>query len=317
MIRTIKTYLMKNTKFGKSRYLNFLYKYDLNQFMEYSCLNENNHESIATKIRILTHAIEKGMSLPECRAGFGRDKILELIQLNEQYKNIGDAKDDEIDTLVHSIVCSYIEYQDQKGIKIDFIPDEYRSGERTLTGIMSVPVNIGTDFENIANHRHSSRSYADKEVRDELISEIVRLAQTAPSACNRQATRVYAVVDNEKKKAIMKMHGGVRGFDLPGVIFVITGELSLYQNEFERNAVYIDGGIFLMNLLYAIDSKGLASCPVIWGSEPTNDRILCELVEIPKSEKIISLAMAGHYPTDEYVAAVSSKRQLKSLLKIV
>ena len=320
MLGKIKDYLRKNTKYGKSRYLNYLYRYDLEQYMEHSCLNESNPERIATHIRILIHAIEKGMSLSKCREGFGKEKILELISLNSQYQSYTNIKDKEIDSMVHSIVSSYIVYHEKRGIKIDFVPDEYYKPyvmDDTLTGTLCIPVDEGTEFSVIAHHRHSTRSFKDKKIPDELIEQVVQLAQTAPSACNRQAIKIYACVDKHKKEAIMKMHGGVRGFDMPGVVYVVTGNLNLYQNEYERNAVYIDGGIFLMNLLYAIDSVGLASCPIIWGSEPTNDEFLAELIGIPKSEKIISLALSGYYPSEEYIAAVSSNRDLKYVLKIV
>ena len=75
MISRIKNFIRRNTKYGKSRYLNFLHRYDMKQFLEYSCMNENEHEQLATKIRILVHAIEKGMSLPSCRPGFGKEKV--------------------------------------------------------------------------------------------------------------------------------------------------------------------------------------------------------------------------------------------------
>ena len=59
--------------------------------------------------------------------------------------------------------------------------------------------------------------------------------------------------NREKIMKIIALHGGMRGFDIPGAIFVITGDLRLYQNEYERNTLFVDGGIFLMNLLYALD----------------------------------------------------------------
>lgn len=317
MLGKLKDYIRRNTKYGKSRYLNFLYQYDLRQYLEHSCMNENNQECMATQIRILVHAIEKGMALPNPRPGFGKDKVLELIELNEKYQAYTGHKDEQINPLVHSIIAAYILFQKEKGVQISFIPDKYLEGDKGLSGIICVPVDPETNFAVIAHHRHSTRSYADKQVSKELIENIVRLAQTAPSACNRQATRIYACVDRQKKETIMKMHGGVRGFDLPGVIYVITGDLNLYQNEYERNAVYIDGGIFLMNLLYSIDSVGLASCPVIWGSEPTNDKILSDLIGFPRSEKIISLVFSGYYSSDEYTAAASVKRDVKDILRIV
>ena len=276
MFGKIKSFLQKNTKYGKTRYLNFLYKYDLNQYYSNSCLNSQNPECMATEMRILVHAIEKGMSLPECKAGFGKEKVLKLIDLYNNYSKMENKKDEQVLLLVKSVLACYVKFQAQKGVTIDFIPQEFleNTPKNTQTGAVEIKVHNSTNFSDIAHGRHSCRAFADKPVPADLIKKIVSLAQTAPSACNRQATRVYACTEREKIDRIFAIHGGIRGFSKPAVIFAITGDLTLYLNEYERNTVFVDGGIYLMNLLYSIDSLGLASCPVIWGSEPSNDKIL-------------------------------------------
>ena len=82
MISRIKNFIRRNTKYGKSRYLNFLHRYDMKQFLEYSCMNENEHEQLATKIRILVHAIEKG-----------KEKVSILISYCNEYKKMGNIQD--------------------------------------------------------------------------------------------------------------------------------------------------------------------------------------------------------------------------------
>ena len=102
-------------------------------------------------------------------------------------------------------------------------------------------------------------------------------------------------------------HGGAD----PGAVFVITGDLRLYQNEYERNTLFVDGGIFLMNLLYALDSLGLVACPLIWGSEPSDDKKLSEILNIKPHEKFVAWISAG------FKAAISSKRDLNTILRII
>lgn len=41
-----------------------------------------------------------------------------------------------------------------------------------------------------------------------------------------------------------------------------------------------------MNLLYALDSLGLVACPLIWGSEPSDDKKLSEILNIKPHEKL-------------------------------
>lgn len=316
MFGKIKQWLHKNTEFGKTRYLNYLYKYDMRQFFEYSCMNENNIENLATEIRILSHTIEKGMSLPDCRVGFGKEKIIRLINLCQKYEEQNNKKDMEVIGLAKSTINVYEKFQKDCGVKTDFIPKEYKNIEESNAGILLIDGKQKNDFTQIAYSRHSCRYYSEKKVETAIIEKIVELAQTAPSACNRQAVRIFACTNIDKQKQIMEMHGGVRGFGKPGVIFVVTGDLGLYLNEFERNTVFVDGGIFVMNLLYSLENFGLVGCPIIWGAEPDMDSKLREILDIPSSHKVVSLIMAGYAPEQRYKVAVSPRRNVQTILKV-
>ena len=98
---------------------------------------------------------------------------------------------------------------------------------------------------------------------------------------------------------------------------MLTGDVSLYMSEYERNTVFVDGGIFLMNLLYAFRECGIAACPVIWGAIPENDERLHELLGIPRSEEIVSLIVTGSYPENGARVAKSAKRPTDSVLRFI
>ena len=317
MLGKIKQWIHENTEFGKTRYLNFLYKYDMNMYFNNSCMNAENKEYLATSIRLIAHAIEKGMSLPQCKQGFGKSKIKELMHLCDEYEKVNGRKDDQALKVAITTISSYVKFQENRGEKIDFVPEKYKCFEEDFAGVAIYKSKESTNFAEIAHNRHSSRDFSDQTLDQELIKKVVALAQTAPSACNRQPIRVFACTDYKKRQEIMKMHSGVRGFGMPGVVFAITGDLGLYQNELERNTVFIDGGIFAMNMLYALDCYGLVSCPVIWGSEPDMDSKLSSILDIPKTHKIVILILAGYYPEKSYIAARSPKRAIDDILKIV
>lgn len=320
MLGLIKKFLFRCFGMEKTRYLNYLYRYDMNNYLQYSCMNEENRESIVTEIRILSHTIEKAMSLPNCRLGFGKDKITRLIELCEEYRSGGEVKDLQALELADSVIHEYIKYNVKNGFEINFLPEKYMGNytqNRIASGVMYVQAKDKTDFETIAKSRHSSRYYSDREIDIKEIKRAVKIAQTAPSACNRQPIQVYACVDKDRLRQIMELHGGVRGFGTPGVIFAIAGNLNLYQGEYERNTVFVDGGIFVMNMLYALEAIGMVSCPIIWGSEPTNDGRLSEILGIPNHHKVISLITAGYPVIPEYRVAVSAKRETDSILHII
>ena len=316
MFGKIKEYIYANTKFGRKRYLNYLYRYDLEQYFDSSLMDCNEEKRLATQIRLLAHAIEKGLSLANPKPGFGKQKIINLFDLYEKYCTIKTPEDSQITELVNATINAYVQFQKKNNIDVSFIPDKY---QKTVRCDISVGTSYhellkNNDFADIAYSRHSTRSFSEEKISDDVIKDAILLAQTAPSACNRQATRIYACVNDNKILEIMKMHGGLNGFEKPAVVFAITGDLSLYQNEFERNTVYVDGGIFTMNLLYSLNYFGIVSCPIIWGSEPDMDGKLEKLLGIPHSNKIISLVVAGYPKGNKYKAAQSAKRQIESVL---
>jgi len=300
----------------KNRYLYFLYKYDRDRFADYSGMNNENSEVLASKMRLIIHSLEKGFCITDKKRDFGKEKIMTLIDLYEQYKDINEKKDQQIIIMVEDMLSKYVDYQKDK-MDISFIPKEYIRKCNNLSGSFTLDADIYKkrgDFNSVAKSRHSVRAFEDGSINRDLISDAVRLAQTSPSACNRQSTRIHYCDDKSIIKKITKMHGGFNGFDNIAGVFVVAGELSLYMNEYERNTVFVDGGIFVMNLLYSLQYYGIASCPIIWGMEPSNDSMLYNMLHIKESEEIISLIAVGKFPDKGAEVACSCKRELDDVL---
>lgn len=320
MKRLIKK-VLSNTKFVKNRYLNFLFNYSKERYIKYSGMNSDNKELIAAKMRLIIHPIEKGMSLYEPKAEFGKQKIIELINLFEQYEKSDGKKDYQVLELAKSVIHNYIQFQKKFNMDLSFIPERFfEFSGNDIAGAMPFnkqQFNSLSNFALIAKNRHSVRNFSGEKIDRDTIKSAIELAQTSPSACNRQATRIYVCDNDDKLKQIMSKHGGMRGFSGVSGIIAITGELSMYQNEFERDVIFVDGGIFLMNLLYSLQSFGIANCPIIWGSEPDNDRFLYNLLNIPESETIVALTMIGGFPGDEVKVARSYKRPVDDILKFI
>ncbi len=313
--------ILKNTKHVKTRYLNFLYRYDYERYCQYSATYQEEPTILATKLRLAVHSIEKGLSLPKVKKNFGRVKILEIIRMYEVYKQQPNPEDLQVIELSAGIIQAYVEHCKNFGEDISFIPEPYRSWEHCNDNAGVIKISKmqrnEVDFPSFAWGRHSLRQFGEGKIADELIKKVVALAQSAPSACNRQTIRIYAITNANKIEQIMEMHGGIRGFSVPGVIFIVAADLRLYQGEGERNTGYIDGGIFLMNMLYALESEGVAACPIIWCSEPDKDSKIYDLTEMEKSNQIIALIAAGEMPVGEIRVAKSQRRPLDNVLEII
>lgn len=313
MLGKLKQYLRKNTKQGRSRYLKFLYQYDQERYFRHSAMEQKDAETIAAQIRLLVHALEKGLSVQNPRPGFGEEKVVHLLKLIREYEQNKQDPDPQAIQLAKSVIGSYAHHRIIRAEDVSFVPETLRMPD-PLAGVMAYQHTDTGDFAIIAKKRHSIRTFADSDLELDRLEKAVQLAQTAPSACNRQATHIFACTATDKIQKIMHRHGGMRGFTKPAAILAVTGNLRLYQNEYERNTVFVDGGIFLMNLLYALDYYSLAACPIIWGAEPDGDEFLYKLLEIPEHHEIVSLVMVGNLPEGTVQIPCSTKRNTESIL---
>lgn len=302
------------------KYIQCCFDYDANSYMTYSGLQGETLPIIAAKIRIICHTIEKALSLSDCRADFGREKIIELIRLYNIYKSSTYAERNALE-IVESTILTYSEHRQAHGLDVSFIPTY-------LQKMSSSDIKCGAHeflyskadyitFPSIAESRHSVRNYSDQSVAKDDIIRAVQIAQTAPSACNRQASRIYAITNPAKISVLKQRHGGIRSFGQPGVIFAIAQDINQYINEYERNTWLVDGGIFCMNLLYALNSVGIVSCPVIWGGMEDEDRFITELTGMPKNERVVVLVVGGYPPNEVLKTPYSPKRPVLDIIKLI
>lgn len=313
MFGKIKDFLRSHTQFGKTRYLNFLYRYDQTRYFAHSGMDKQDAETLAAEMRLLVHALEKGLSVEHPKHGFGKEKVLRLLTLLEKYESSPQNPDPQAVVSAKAVIGNYAQYKLSHGEDVSFIPEKLILSN-SISGVQLFKRNPSIDFASVAINRHSLRTFGSIPISKDSIENAVKLAQTAPSACNRQSTHVFACLNADKITMIKQRHGGLSGFSNLNSLLVVTGNLRLYQNEYERNTVFVDCGIFLMNLLYSLDAHNIASCPIIWGAEPDNDRFLYDLLDIPESHEIISLIAIGSFPERDVLVPRSLKRDTETIL---
>ena len=167
-------------------------------------------------------------------------------------------------------------------------------------------------FPEFAASRHMVRHFAGTAKRKAL-EEAIRLATTAPSSCNRQPVRVHVVENREKMERLLARQGGTRGFGGDaGHVLLVTADRSTVRWGWERNDIWINGGIFAMNLCHALHWEGIAHCLLHWSVPPEADREAHRLLGIPASEAIVSLVACG-MPPEEFDVAASPRRGLEEV----
>ena len=120
------------------------------------------------------------------------------------------------------------------------------------------------NFYDFAHNRHSFRYFDDSPLQEKDVFDAVKLAQTAPSACNRQSVKVYCVLNKKTCDEVLDIQQGAKGFEGVNGVFVITANVKRYAGVKEYSAPYVDGSIFLMNLLYSLNYYGIATCPLLF-----------------------------------------------------
>jgi len=274
------------------------------------------------------HRIEKGLLHDNTRLRFA-EKSIKLLHNYLKDDEILLLKDKTQIMTAMQIMCQYYELHKKLNANIEdyFSEAQYLEYKRIL-GDNYLPTFEGTvaynmldfyknaesDFFNFSNSRRSIRNFTGDLVEDDLIKKAVKLATNAPSVCNRQASKVYLVDDKKKIDKILAIQGGFSGYSQKvSQLLIVTTDRNYFYTIGERSQFFIDGGIFLMNLLYSLHFYKIANCPANWGKTVQAERKLSNVITLPKSEKIICLVPIG-VAVEEFKVCLSKRRDLDEVL---
>lgn len=288
------------------------------KFERYSIMNKTDCDVsyVVTHIRILTHEIEKGFSLPEPRKGFGKAKLQELDRLLCIYEKKFMGYDDSAYQTAIATVCYYKSCSEQFGLDISFLNNERYQVNKALNcgvRICDKCELLKSDFEtyyDFEKTRHSVRNYKNMALDPADVRKAILGAQMAPSACNRQAVKVFHITGIERCKKVLSIQNGAKGFSEVNDVFVIASSLSSYASPLESNTGFVDSGLFAMNFLLSLHSLGIGACPLLWNDETDRAEQLRGIVTIPESYEIALVVPAGYY-TDTVKYAISPRKPVE------
>ena len=300
------------------------FRYDKAQFMANAgALHLDRRAAARAEIVMGYHVIEKGLTMPRRRLGFGKGAIVHLMNLIESYERsfcgASGLKDDSQVRHAVGVLRAYRElHRDwpEPMPRLDAFlasrPDvpaarEPHVARADFFAARSEP------FPVFAASRHVCRHFAGPVPR-ETVEEAVAIAATAPSACNRQHARVHVVDDPGLRDRLFAIQGGTRGFGADAdKVLVVTADLSAVRWSWERHDCYVNGGIFVLNLCYALHYLEVAHCILHWSVRPESDRAAHELLGIPPNEAIVQLIACG-IPPEEFDVAASPRLSASDIL---
>ncbi len=274
------------------------------------------------------HTIEKGLSMQEIRYGFGQLKVSTLLGRIKTFLKSGYNIHASQFIAACSVLAKYYELHHEKNHDISFFfsPKEYdlvhRFSDPNIGGCIEFDSKSyfskhKDDYGDFSKSRHSIRDFIQQPVELEKIKNAVNLAKHCPSACNRQAAKVYLVENKPKIEKILSVQKGIDATaELVHQLLVITSNRNCFLTSGERNQHFVDGGIFLQSLLMSLHYQKIGACPLHWSLNVWQDNIIRNLIKFSTGEKVIALVAIGNVKKQFKVPA-SHRKELDEIFSVI
>lgn len=294
----------------KQKLINDTIGYDFQRLMSYCFTYNHGTDNLLADLRMKTHFIEKGLTMPETHPCFGIMRLRQIAnlvtELGSEYANKHEMQ------YVSKLMNEYITFHKKANIEL---PKEHMECIKKIQDIIGKTTDTFTvqqrhyqhdeyfniangSFTQIAHSRHSGRNYLSTPISKSILLEVAEIANTAPSACNRQPCRMIVIDNKNLMKEIFALNVGCRGFGhLAPCLILVTSDLACRDNITERHQVGVDAGFFGMNLLYALHERQIGACILNWDNLKEPDNKLRSLVPaIKPSETVLYFITCGYMP---------------------
>jgi nitroreductase len=297
---------------------------DLQRRVRDKVYNNSRGERVKRDLTLAYHIIEKGLTMPEPRPGFGKAIVVGLCKTIFDYDALALPQDVLEFRQSVSVLKEYRQFHAEIGFELDEIVanmlNEIESKYKNLEGEKQIRITrkdffkaVDKPFNEFCFSRFSARNYTNRIIPLEVLHECIDLAQKSPSFCNRQPTRVYIVKSPEKKQEILSLQNGNRGFGhLAETLLILTSVISTTKDIHERNENHLNGGMFAMTLLNALHWKQIAACSLNWSVSNHQDQKLRKTLVVPENEVALMIISCG-YPPDEFSIARSPRKKWKEI----
>lgn len=307
---------LENYKIRKLIKAAFIYDYE--RYLSYSSTTKYDTQiKLISKIIIQYHIIEKGLTMPIPRLGFGKIVIEELINNCLDYLKKYSRREEQ---LIHaiSVILEYEDFHKRQNFILEPSIEKSIQKIKALNSRLMACKQIemsknnyfevaGASFDLFSKSRKSIRNYTEEDIPMEKLYNALNIAKSAPSVCNRQTWRTNIYKNKKQISEILEQQNGNRGFGhLANKLILVTAELGAFNGSGERNQAFIDGGIYAMNLLYALHHQKIAACILNCSNTVEKDRALRKVTNIKDSEVFIAIITCG-IPPEKFKIAVSKR----------
>ncbi len=280
-------------------------------------------------LRRNTHRIEKGLTMRPMHAIFGDAYILETVKAYRQLQNSPDA---DLETLrwAHDVFVKYFsvvsdtpEVSEARALFRACHPIacavELTGGQASWAPVARSALPKSTiqyqEFFTLCRQRRSIRWFLPQAVPRESIENAIAVALQAPSACNRQPFFFKLFLNSVDASEIASIAMGTTGYQhqIPALMVVI-GDWSCLEHERDRHVPYIDGSLAAMQLMLALETLGLSSCPINWPDVEPLEKRMTHRLKLQSYERPIMLLAVG-YADPTGGVAYSAKKTLSTTVR--
>lgn len=269
----------------------------------YRGLEQTLHSS--PLLRRNVHRLEKGLVMQPRAAVFAEDYIEETVAEFARLRAT-DALDTAEQKWAADVLCDYFAaVTDTPRIataRAAFVaapvsgPES--SGARSVPQPRSTwpPVSVSYEqFMSLCRRRRSVRWFEQRPVPRALIVQAAAAAAQAPSACNRQPFLFRHFEDAGAAQRVARLAMGTAGYgdNIPALV-VVLADLSCYPEERDRHVAYIDAALAAMQFMLALETLGLASCPINWPDIEHRERLMARELELPWHVRPVMLLAIGY-----------------------
>jgi nitroreductase len=300
--------------------------YDLRRRVYDKVYNNDAADKVKRDLTLLYHIVEKGLTMPVPRPGFGKDVVKNLCNVVLRYERMQLPQNELEFTQSVTVLKEYAALHQQINFRLD--DDVTERLNRIVTrfndvnGLHQIETtadkyfkSVQAPFDAFCKSRYSVRNYTKTEIPLQVLYNCVDLAQKSPSFCNRQPTRVHIVKSPQKKEAILSIQNGNRGFgDLAETLIVLSSVISVTKDIHERFENHLNGGMFAMTLLNALHFNRIAACALNWSVDKEKDLKMRQILDIPENEVVLLVISCG-YPPHEFKIASSPRKKAVEITK--
>lgn len=252
------------------------------------------------------HRVEKGLALRSPKRPFGA-----AVGARLQWGLAGAAPEVEerIGDSVKTALAALQDWNDSGRRSADIAPLGLAGA-----GLPSAPSGL---FRELAQSRRSVRDFdPDVEVPEATVLAAVETSLLTPSVCNRQPWQVYILRDPDVRARALALQNGNAGFrDAIPVVAVVTVDRRLFSGAGERNQRWVDGGLFAMSLVWALQDEGLSTCMLNWSVRRRQTRRLRDVVGFGSFEDVVVMMAIGYARAGHRVAR-SPRRSIAEVARV-